>query len=274
MRRPAVVRRPAASWLAALLAVLLLPAAPVRAQELPQLTEPVNDFAQVIDAAHAESLDRTIRALQQATGDVVIVVTVPTFAPYGSLEEYANKLFENHGRGIGEKGKDNGVLVTVAIKEHRVWIEVGYGLEPYITDGFAGETSRLYMIPEFRQGQYGTGIEAGVNRLVGRIAEARNVSIEGVPKVEPRRRAHGKPIPGLAILGLFAVFFIFSILRSLVGGGRRGRWSGWNSGVGPFGGGWGGFGGGFGGGGFGGGGGGFGGFGGGSSGGGGGGGGW
>jgi uncharacterized protein len=259
---------------------LLAAAAGLRAQDVPELTQPVDDFAHVIDPAHTESMERTIRALQAATGDVVVVATIDTYAPFGSLEQYANRLFENHGRGIGEKGKDNGVLITVAVKEHKVWIEVGYGLEPYITDGFAGETARLYMIPEFRRNDYGTGLEAGLQRIVGRIAQARNVTLEGVPSVapEPRRRRSGGT-SALGIILFIVIFLVFGILSAVAraaSGPRRwgrGPWSGWNSGIGPFGGGWGGFGGGFGG--FGGGGGsGFGGFGGGASGGGGGGGGW
>ena len=83
-----------------------------------------------------------IRALQAATGDAVVVATVPTLEPYGDIDDYAVKLFENHGRGIGEKGKDNGALILLALKERRVRIEVGYDLEQWITDGFAGETSR------------------------------------------------------------------------------------------------------------------------------------
>jgi len=261
--------------LAAALFVLAAPY-PLGAQDLPELTQPVNDFAHVIDAQHAESMDRMIRALQAATGDVVVVATVPTFEGYGSLEEYANKLFENHGRGVGEKGKDNGLLVTVAIKEHRAWIEVGYGLEPYITDGFAGETTRLYMIPEFRKNDYGAGLEAGVSRIIGRIAQAHGVSLDGVPAPTPRRTHGSGGMSAAGVIGLVAIFLLFSIISSISRGGRgprrwgRGPWSGWNSGIGPFGGGWGGGFGGFGGGG----GGGFGGFGGGASGGGGGGGGW
>ncbi len=258
---------------------LLAATAGLLAQDVPELTQPVNDFAHVIDASRAESMDRTIRALQAATGDVVVVATVDTYAPFGSLEQYANKLFENRGRGIGDKGKDNGVLITVAVKEHRVWIEVGYGLEPYITDGFAGETSRLYMIPEFRRNDYGAGLEAGLQRIVGRIADARNVTLEGVPKVAPQPRRHASNGASALGISLFIIFLIvFGIIRAFASGASgprrwgRGPWSGWNSGIGPFGGGGGGFGGGFGG--FGGGGGGFGGFGGGGSGGGGGGGSW
>src|SRR5262249_54348083 len=113
----------------------------------PELTRPVNDFAGVIDATSAAELDRMIRTLKEATGDVVVVATVPTIEPYGDIREYANKMFENHGRGIGEKGKDNGLLILLALKERKVWVEVGYTLEQWVTDGFAGETSRDYMVP-------------------------------------------------------------------------------------------------------------------------------
>ena len=117
----------------------------IQAQEtekLPVLTDPVNDFAGVLDPAQEADINRMARQLMTATGDVVIVTTVPTFKPYGSIQEYAVKLFENHGRGIGEKGKDNGVLVLLAVQDRQVWVEVGYGLEGFITDGFSGETSR------------------------------------------------------------------------------------------------------------------------------------
>ena len=108
------------------------------ASSLPELTQPVNDFAHVVDASSAAAMDQMIRNLKAASGDVVAVATVPTIEPYGDIREYANKLFENHGRGIGEKGKDNGLLILLALKERKVWIEVGYTLEQWVTDGFAG----------------------------------------------------------------------------------------------------------------------------------------
>lgn len=121
---------------------------------LPELTKPVNDFANVIDAPDAAAMDQMIRTLKAATGDVVVVATVPDIDGYGDIQEYANKLFENHGRGIGDKGKDNGLLILLALKERKVWIEVGYSLEQWITDGFSGETSRNDMVPAFRSGQW------------------------------------------------------------------------------------------------------------------------
>jgi uncharacterized protein len=243
---------------------------------LPELGQPVNDFAHVVDAVSAQKLDQLSRALKAASGDVLVVATVPTVEPYADIREYAVKLFENHGRGIGDKGKDNGVLILLAVKERKVWVEVGYGLEQWITDGFSGETSRDYMVPEFRNGRYGAGLVAGASRISGRIAQGRNVVLTGV-EVPVERPGHGTQIPPLVIFGIVILIFLFS--RRLgppgLGMGRwGGGWSGWSSGVGPFGGSGGGFGGGFGGFGGGGGGGGFGGFGGGGSGGGGGGGSW
>jgi uncharacterized protein len=241
--------------------------------DLPELTQPVNDFAHVVDATNAAEMDRMIRALQGATRDAVVVATVPTIAPYGDIRQYANKLFENHGRGIGEKGKNNGLLILLAVQERKVWIEVGYELEQWITDGFSGETSRLYMVPEFREGRYGDGLRIGVERIIGRVAQGRNVTLEGVraPAASARQGESSIPV-GYILIGLIILLAV-SRLGGGPGGGvgrwGRGGWSGWSSGVGPFGGG-GGWGGG-GGGGFGGG---FGGFGGGSSGGGGGGGSW
>jgi uncharacterized protein len=236
----------------------------------PALTAPVNDFANVIDADDEAELDRRIRALQAKTGDVIAVATVPTFQPYADINEYAVKMFENGGRGIGQKGKDNGALIVLAVQDRKVRIEVGYDLEGFITDGFAGEVIRNAMAPEFRQGRFGAGLLAGTTRLINRIAERRGVTLTDVPATPAVGAAPRRPRIPFSVI-IFIIMLVLALGRG--GGGPRrrrrfwggGPWSGWSSGVGPFGGG--GFGGGFGGfgGGGGGGGGGFGGFGGGRS---------
>ena len=226
--------------------------------ELPELTQPVNDFAHVIDGASAAEMDRVIRALQAKTGDAVIVVTIPTIgSSYGDIREYAVKLFANHGRGIGEKGKDNGLLVLLAVKDRRVRAEVGYDLEQFVNDAYAGEVSRNDMAPHFARGEYGPGLIAGAARLIDRIAQGRGVTLNSAPITRPTSDSESP-------LG-FWIFLAIVILVMLINnaGSRRsrmrrggshwggGNWSGWNSGVGPFGGGGriggGGFGGGFGG---------------------------
>jgi uncharacterized protein len=230
-------------------------AAGVRAQPSPPLlTKPVNDFANVIDGESEQELERRILALKNATGDVVIVATVPTFQPYADIKEYAVKMFENRGKGIGERAKDNGLLIVVAVNDRKVGIEVGYQLEPYITDGFSGETIRETIAPAFRQGQYGKGLVAGASRIINRIAEQRGVSLRDVPRTvetDPRNtRGQGGGFPiGLIV---FIVIVVIILIQGRTQRRRRrtwgrGPWSGWNSGVGPFGGSSGGFGGGFGG---------------------------
>ena len=195
----------------------------------------------------------------------VVVATVPTVQDFGDINEYAVKMFENGGRGIGQKGKDNGLLIVVAVNDHRVRIEVGYDLEQFVTDGFAGETIRNDMTPQFRRGDYGAGLVAGATRIINRIAQGRGVTLQDVPQQAPPASGGGGQFPFSVIM----LIVVFLILFSRGGRRRRrrywgvGPWSGWTGGVGPFGGG--GFGGGFGGFGGSGGGGGFGGFGGGRS---------
>jgi uncharacterized protein len=255
-----------AACVAVFAAIFVAVAAAAAQEPPPELTQPVNDFADIIDPASRRAMESLITSLDQASSDAVVVATVPTFQPYGDIREYANRMFENHGRGIGRKGKDNGVLILVARDDRQVWIEVGYDLEQFITDGFAGETSRQYMAPEFRRGNYGEGLLAGTSRIIARIAEARGVTLQGVRPPRTRRVSGGGLGPG-AIIALFLFVVVMRLIARALGVGRRrrgfrrggwgGYYGGWNSGVGPFGGG-----GGFGGGGFGGG---FGGFGGGRS---------
>lgn len=238
------------------LALAVALAAPLAAQDVPQLAAPVNDFANVIDPSSERDIDARIRALERASGDVIIVATVDTFAPFGSIEEMAVKMFENHRKGIGDKAQDNGALILVAVRDRKVRIEVGYGLEEHITDSFAGETIRDVITPRFRRGEMGAGLLEGTNAIVSRVAARRGVAIDGAAPPPSSRRRRNEIPPGLLIFLIIGGFMFFSFLSSAAAavnrGGkrpRRGPWSGWHGGVGPFGGGsfGGGFGGGFGG---------------------------
>ena len=232
------------SMIAAAVSVLLACPWPLAAQDAPPLlTAPVNDFANVIDAKTEAALDALIRKLMAASGDVIVVATVKTFQPAADIRVYATEMFENHGKGIGQKGRDNGMLVVLAVDDREVWAEVGYDLEGIITDGFAGQTSRQTMVPFFRNGDYGGGLLAGVTVFAQRIAEARNVTLEGVPAREPVQPTDGGGFP--FVLVLFMAILFINMIRGVVNrltGGRRGRRrSRWGSSVGPFGAGYGGW---------------------------------
>src|SRR5687768_2088905 len=91
--------------------VSLAPSAGLAATQTPppELTAPVNDFANVIDPEDEAALDDLIRRLLAASGDVIVVATIKTFQPAADIRMYANEMFENHGKGIGQKGRDNGL---------------------------------------------------------------------------------------------------------------------------------------------------------------------
>lgn len=228
-------------------AVLLGLAGRAAAQEtLPTLSGPVTDLAAVIDPRSAEELDRAIRALLAATGDTVVVVTVPDLGSSGSIEDYARRLFER--AGVGDREKDNGVLVLLALAERRVRIEVGYGLEEFVTDGFSGDTIRTHMLPAFRRNAYGEGLLAGTQAVIARIAERRGATVDvRAPAPAATRTVRRTSSSNLAKLLFVLLLFIYFAYHNSQGGntpglrrrGRRGTWSGWHGGVGGFGGGFG-----------------------------------
>jgi uncharacterized protein len=224
----------------------------------------VNDFAHVIDARSAAEIEAYCGNVERATGAQFAIVTVDSLED-DPVEDVANRLFTQWG--IGKKGTNEGLLVLLAIKDHKNRVEVGYGLEPIIPDGYAGGVLRGIR-PILRQGNYGGALLSATEQFGQRIAESKGVTIEGQPDPPIRSRDSGG---GGGIFGIIIFFVILLFIMRVIGGrGGGGGMGGFLTGMllgnmlgGRRSGGWGG--GGFGGGYGGGGGGGFGGFGGGSS---------
>jgi uncharacterized protein len=123
---------------------------------------PINDFAHLFDPSTTDALTALVADVREQTTAEIAVVTVPSLDGM-TVEEYANKLFA--AWGIGKKSKDNGVLILVAPTERKMRIEVGYGLEPVLPDGLAGEIIRTEMLPEFKAGRYPIGALQGTRRV-------------------------------------------------------------------------------------------------------------
>ena len=249
-----------------LLAILLLGSlvAPeaASARTWPQPKGYVSDFARVVDEGSRDSTEAIARELREKTGAELAVVTMPDLGGE-EIDPVAVDLYRTWG--IGKKGKDEGVLILLAVKERRVRIEVGYGLEGILPDGLCGSIIRRVMAPELTQGHYGAGLLRGAAAVAGVIAKDRGVTITGAIAIPEEDGDEGGNRNSIFLIALFAAFVLSALLRST--SSRRG-WrnrGGWWGGGGP--GGYGGMFGGFGGmgGGYGGGGGGFGGFGGGRS---------
>jgi len=189
-----------------ILAFFLLPVL-VFAQNVPQPVGWVNDFANVIDKENIAKLNSLIAELEEKTTAEIAVVTISSIAPYDEVE-YARKLFDSWKPG--KKGKDNGVLVLLAVKERRWRIETGYGVEGILPDGLCGEIGRNYMVPLFKGGDYGKGLYFGVTEISRIISRSNQVSLNNLTAVGtvsfPRPKWLGSfLIPLLINLSLFSI---------------------------------------------------------------------
>ena len=213
----------------------------------------VSDFAHVIDSNSRARLEEYCERIERATGVQMAIVTLDSLDGQ-PVEDVANTLFRKWG--VGKKGKDEGIMLLVAIKDHRDRIEVGYGLEPILPDGFVGSVLRESR-PLLRQGLYGQAMLAAADVMGSKIAQAKGVSLDF--SLHPRRpmpssRPH---IPiGLIVIGAIVLLLILGrggrgggsflagmILGNLLGGGRGGWGGGGFGGYDSGGGGGGGFGG-------------------------------
>ena len=140
----------------------------------------VNDSANILSNESENYIVNMNRQLEEKTGAQIVVVTVNNLENK-SIEDYATELFRNYG--IGNKEKNNGVLLLVAIDERKVKIEVGYGLEGKITDGKAGRILDDYVVPYFKENNWNDGIINGFNAILKEVTEEYQINIEnaGLP---------------------------------------------------------------------------------------------
>ena len=259
-----------------LLLGLALAAAAQDLQPVPKLAAHVTDLTGTLTAGQQTALEQKLSAFEAAKGTQLAVLVVPTTQPE-EIEQYSIRVVDEWK--LGRKGVDDGALLIVAKDDHKVRIEVGRGLEGVLTDALSNRILDETIKPEFRQGNFYGGIDAGLDRMM------KVIQGEPLPPPEqrwqPGRRGRGG---GLLLPLVFAVFAGSAVLRGIFGRtvgsvltgagaglvvwlagyalalaglaaigaflftllGGLGRGSGWSSG--GFGGGWGGFGGGLGGG--------------------------
>lgn len=207
----------------------------------------VEDLAGVIDQPSRTKLLGYLQELEQKTGAQIIVLTVETTAGV-PIEEFSLKLAEKWQ--LGQKGKDNGALIVVAVKDRAYRIETGRGLEGPIPDAFIGRIGREYFVPNFRSGNFGKGLFDGVVVMLSRLSSEYGVSLTGLPQVPPSATAASPAPPAARILQTILVIIVVMVVLFsrfgwlFLGASMMGRRGGWSSGGGFRGGGFGSFGGG------------------------------
>jgi len=222
------------------------------AQNFPKLSGRVVDQANLLDPQQEAALNAKLQGLETRTKRQLVVATLNSLEGY-EISDYGYRLARQWALGQDGKGeteKDNGAILIVAPNERKMRIEVGYGLEPILTDGLSSTIIRNDITPLFKAGDFAGGINAGVDRIVTQLELPADEAAK-IAQAAQQRQGKDEGIPFGAI-----IFFVFlPMIRSTNGGGRKHR----RGGIAPViiwggGGGFGGGGGGFGGGGFGGGG--------------------
>jgi uncharacterized protein len=248
---PRAARAVAFSTLACAL-TLLPPLAVAVEPTVPQPQGFVSDYAGVVDAATRRDLDALVAELKAKTGAEIAVVVVNSTTPLTAFD-YAMKIAESWKPGA--RGKDNGVVFLVALKDRETFILTGYGVEGVLPDGKVGEIRDRLVVPAFRRGDYAGGIRAGTEAIAGIIAAGAGVRLDAARQVPRPTRPHPTLLSVLLPILLFIIFlalvsrlpigpFIFGgpgMRRGGFGGGPPG---GFGGGFGGGGGGFGGFGGG------------------------------
>jgi uncharacterized protein len=205
-------------------------ATPVAAQTFPKLTGRVVDQAHLLSAAQVVDLTSKSQALEAQTGRQFVVATVNSLEGY-PIEDYAYRL----GRAwkIGSAKENNGVLLLVAPKEHKVWIATGYGAGAFLTDAMAGVITREAILPKFKAGDMGGGIEAGADAIIKQMSlppeEAQKNVAQAEQAQQQRQHSGGNPLPVIFWLMVFG-FIALSHFRR--GAGRRYRTR--NGGISPW----------------------------------------
>lgn len=214
---------------------------------LPNTQGYVSDYARVLSPNEVSMLNAQSAQLKHLTGAEVATLIVNEMGDNWTIESYATAVFEKWK--IGEVGKDNGVLLVMALQDRKIRIEVGYGLEGILPDGKTGKLLDTYVLPRFKTGDISTGIQAGHIALTQEIATAYNVQLSA-PATGQTVQVEVLSTGGSIFVSLFLGLFIFGLIKSrtfrnivlamlitnILGGGRNHRGGGHFGGGGGFGG--------------------------------------
>ena len=236
-------------WGAARLAVLVLfvwAGAALAAPTFPPLTGRVVDDAGILSPQAEAQLTQELANLETQTGRQLVVATLPDLQGY-EIEDYGYQLLRTWG--IGSKERNDGAILIVAPSERKVRIEVGYGLEPVLTDALSSLIINQRIIPAFKEGRLEEGVVDGTQAIVQQLSLPDDEARAAVAKAQESPQGEG----GVGFGTIVVIFIIFWLLSGVFGGRRRGSlwWlplilgsggggggrGGWSGGGGGFGGG-------------------------------------
>lgn len=200
--------------LGAVFALFCLVTPALAAPAFPALSGRVVDDAHILSDATRSDLTAKLAALEDKTSRQLVVVTVPSLGGY-EISDYGYQL--GRAWGIGQKKLNNGVLFLIAPNEHKTRIEVGYGLEPILTDAFSSLIIQTQVLPKFRSGDFDGGAEAGANALIEQLSLDTSEAEKRAAAAAQARQGGDQPVPLGALIVVLLV--IFALLRVFGGWG-------------------------------------------------------
>ena len=211
-----------------LLFLALLIAAPAAAQSFPELTGRVVDQAGILTPEQEAALTQRLEALQQASSRQLVIATVASLEGR-PIEDYGYRLGRHWG--IGQREANNGIILLVAPNDRKVRIEVGYGLEPIMTDALSHQIIEDQILPRFRDnGDYAGGIEAGTNAIIEQLQAPPEAAEQRVLAAAEAAKGGGGDGASFIPLIFWVLVLGFILVPMLVRGmrgkkyrGRRGR---------------------------------------------------
>jgi uncharacterized protein len=208
-------------FFAAVLAAFAFASVAVAAPKFPALTGRVVDDAHMLSPAAEEKLTGELASLEQQTGHQLVVATVPDLQGY-EIEDYGYQLLRTWG--IGRKDVNDGVILLVAPNQRKVRVEVGYGLEPVLTDALSSVIIQRKILPQFRAGHMEQGVVDGAEALIAQVGlpEDQAKAAAEAARAEPAEDMRGFS-PGLHLPVLLVVFLILFVMSRVL----RGRGGGW-----------------------------------------------
>ncbi len=212
------LRIPRAGGLLALALAVLIALPAFAAPSFPKLTGRVVDEANILSPQTEASLTDKLATLEETTGRQLVVVTLPSLQGY-EIEDYGYQL-GRHWK-IGREKEDDGALLVVAPNDRKVRIEVGYGLEPVLTDALSSVILQSQVLPRFRDGDMEGGVVAGADAILQQLSLPEAEAKAKVAQASESRETGGEGW-GTAIFVIILIFFFVSRLLP----GRRGRRSG------------------------------------------------
>ena len=177
-----------------------------------------NDYAQAVSAATAAQLNETLANFEKESSDQILVVVFPKMQSDSSVEDYTVRVARTWQ--VGQKDKNNGAVLFVFVQDHKMYLQVGYGLESVLPDALGKQIIAEQITPRFKSGDFSGGLTAGVQSILAAAKGEYRGNGTTVAGRQRQQRQSGTRI-------LFAIIFVVVILIVFSRGGRSGRGSGW-----------------------------------------------